>query len=164
MDTEIDLRLAGGVDAYLRNCPSRTVLDLLSDKWTLLLIGALSRGPRRFGELRRRLDGITQKMLSQTLRRLERDGLLTRTVHPTTPPSVEYALTELGRSTIRLLDGIRAWAETHVREVLAARASYDARTAPAPLRRTKPQSSVITTLPNGPRSRWAKASGARSKG
>jgi DNA-binding HxlR family transcriptional regulator len=129
MYTDIDLRQLGGADVYLRNCPSRTVLDLLSDKWTLLVICALAGGPRRFGELRRRLDGITQKMLSQTLRSLERDGLLTRTVYPTTPPSVEYALTKLGTSVTHLIDDIRMWAETHVAEVLASRETYDLRAA-----------------------------------
>lgn len=127
MDTNIDLRAHGGVDVYLRKCPSRTVLDLFSDKWTMLVICALAGGPKRFGELRRRLDGITQKMLSQTLRSLERGGLVTRTVYATTPPSVEYALTELGTSTTKLLDDIRNWAETHVWEVVAARESYDRR-------------------------------------
>ena len=89
----------------------------------MLVICALAGGPKRFGELRRRLDGITQKMLSQTLRSLERGGLVTRTVYATTPPSVEYALTELGTSTTKLLDDIRNWAETHVWEVVAARES-----------------------------------------
>ena len=134
MDTNIDLRAHGGVDVYLRKCPSRTVLELLSDKWTLLMICALSGGPRRFGELRRRLDGITQKMLSQTLRSLERDGLVTRTVYATTPPSVEYALTELGASATKLLDDIRDWAESHVWEVVAAREKYDSRAAPEMVR------------------------------
>ena len=127
MDTRIELRRHGGIDAYLRNCPSRTVLDLLSDKWTMLVICSLAGGPKRFGELRRRLDGITQKMLTQTLRGLERDGLLTRTVYATTPPSVEYALTGLGWSATRLMEDIRTWAETHVFEVLRAREAYDAR-------------------------------------
>jgi DNA-binding HxlR family transcriptional regulator len=129
MDTDVDLRQVGGADVYLRTCPSRTVLDLLSDKWTLLVICALAGGPRRFGDLRRRLDGITQKMLSQTLRSLERDGLVTRTVYPTTPPSVEYALTKLGTSVTHLIEDIRMWAVTHVAEVLASRESYDLRVA-----------------------------------
>jgi DNA-binding HxlR family transcriptional regulator len=125
MGTRFDLRAAGGIDVYLRNCPSRTVLDLLSDKWTLLVISALAAGPMRFGALRRRLDGITQKMLTQTLRNLERDGLVNRTVYATMPPSVEYSLTRLGMSTTGLMDSIRAWAESHVSEVLVAREAYD---------------------------------------
>ena len=127
MDTNIDLRSAGGADAYLANCPSRTVLVMLSDKWTLLLLGALSPGPKRFGQLHRRLDGITHKMLSQTLRTLVRDGLITRTVHDTMPPSVEYALTDLGSSATLLVDHIRDWAERYVEDVLTARMNYDQR-------------------------------------
>ena len=112
-------------DAYMRACPSRTVIELLSDKWTLLVICALGGGPQRFGELRRRIDGVTQKMLTQTLRALERDGFLTRTVYPTTPPSVEYELTKLGLSSLELLEHLRLWAERHVWEVLAAREAFD---------------------------------------
>jgi DNA-binding HxlR family transcriptional regulator len=119
----------GGADAYLRHCPSRTVLEVLSDKWTLLVICRLADGPRRFGELRRGIDGVTQKMLTQTLRSLERDGLVVRTVFATAPPSVEYALTDLGTSSTRLLDDIRRWSETHVLQVLASREKYDRRCA-----------------------------------
>lgn len=124
----------GGADAYARHCPSRTVLELLSDKWTLLVIGKLADGPRRFGELRRSIDGVTQKMLTQTLRSLERDGLLTRTVFDTAPPSVEYELTDLGASTTTLLDEIRQWSETHVLRVLASRDRYDKLATAAPAR------------------------------
>jgi DNA-binding HxlR family transcriptional regulator len=128
MDTDCDLRNhPGGADAYLRACPSRTVLEVLSSKWTLLVTGALRGGPRRFGELRRRLDGITQKMLSQTLRALERDGLVSRKVYPTVPPQVEYMLTPLGQSVVALLDPIRVWAEDHLQDIVAARAAFDAR-------------------------------------
>lgn len=123
--TTTDLRKYGGADAYLRGCPSRAVLDVLANKWTMLVIGALAAGPMRFGELRRRLDGITQKMLSQTLRALERDGLVSRTVYPTIPPRVEYAHTDLGRNVGTLLDAIRVWSETHINEILTARAAYD---------------------------------------
>lgn len=125
MDTTTDLRQHGGADAYLRGCASRTVLDVLANKWTMLIIGALGGGPMRFGELRRRLDGITQKMLSQTLRMLERDGLVTRTVYPTIPPRVEYAHTDLGRNVGELLDAIRIWSEAHIVEILTARAAYN---------------------------------------
>lgn len=101
------------------------MLDVLANKWTMLIIGALGGGPMRFGELRRRLDGITQKMLSQTLRMLERDGLVTRTVYPTIPPRVEYAHTDLGRNVGELLDAIRIWSEAHIVEILTARAAYN---------------------------------------
>jgi DNA-binding HxlR family transcriptional regulator len=127
MGTVTDLRSLGGADAYLAKCPSRTVLDVISNKWVTLAACALIGGPLRFGELRRTLDGITQKMLSQTLRGLERDGLVARTVYPTVPLRVEYELTTLGRELVGLLDALRVWAERHVGEILDARDSYDER-------------------------------------
>lgn len=124
------------VDAYLRNCASRTVIDVIANKWTCLLLGALAHGPVRFNELRRRLDGITQKSLTQSLRNLERDGLVTRTLYPTVPPRVEYDLTDLGRSVLVFTDGIRRWSEEHVGQIREARAAYDARAErePEPVR------------------------------
>jgi DNA-binding HxlR family transcriptional regulator len=129
MGTIDNLRFYGGADAYLAACPSRQILDVLANKWTMLVMGALSGGPMRFGELRRRLDGITQKMLTQTLRTLERDGLITRTVYPTIPPKVEYTATELGESVTALLHAIRVWSEDNINAVLDARDAYDARAA-----------------------------------
>ncbi|MFI6495266.1 winged helix-turn-helix transcriptional regulator [Streptomyces sp. NPDC050564] len=129
MGTTDNLRFYGGADAYLVACPSRQILDVLANKWTMLVMGALSGGPMRFGELRRRLDGITQKMLTQTLRTLERDGLVTRTVYPTIPPKVEYAATRLGESVTALMHAIRAWSEENINAVLDARDVYDARAA-----------------------------------
>ncbi len=136
METITDLREFGGADAFMAKCPSRKVLDVLANKWTLLVVAALRDGSMRFGELRRRLDGITQKMLSQTLRTLERNGLVTRTVSPTIPPKVEYELTELGTSVSRLLDAIRAWSEDHLADILTAQEEYDRRASqePAPVR------------------------------
>jgi DNA-binding HxlR family transcriptional regulator len=96
MDTIANLRQFGGADAYLRTCPSRGVLDVIGSKWTVLIIAALIDRPLHFGELKRRLDGITQKSLTQALRQLERDGFISRTQYPTIPPRVEYALTPLG--------------------------------------------------------------------
>jgi DNA-binding HxlR family transcriptional regulator len=93
----------------------------------MLVMGALSGGPMRFGQLRRRLDGVTQKMLTQTLRTLRRDGLVTRTVYPTTPPMVEYAAVGPGESVTALMHGIRAWSEQNINAVLNARGAYDAR-------------------------------------
>lgn len=129
MDTIPDLRSYGGADAYLRNCNSRAVLDFLSSKWVCLTVGALRPGTKRFGELRRRLDGITQKMLTRTLRDLERNGLVHRAVYPSVPPRVEYSLTELGQNLAGLMDAIRAWSETHMTDIQAAQASYDERAA-----------------------------------
>lgn len=132
MDTAFGLRRFGGANAYLRNCPSRNVLDVLANKWTTLIVPSLKDGPLRFGELRRHLDGITQKSLTQSLRSLERDGLVTRTQYATIPPRVEYALTDLGHRAVELLDNVRLWAEAHYEDVLAARVGFDKRAAQEP--------------------------------
>jgi DNA-binding HxlR family transcriptional regulator len=132
VETIPDMRQYGGADAYLRTCPSRAVLDVLANKWTTLIVPALRGGPVRFGVLRRRLDGITQKSLTQTLRGLERDGLVTRTLYPTIPPRVEYALTDLGHSAGDLLEAMRRWAEDHMADILTARTTYDQRAGGEP--------------------------------
>ncbi|EOD65256.1 HxlR family transcriptional regulator [Amycolatopsis vancoresmycina DSM 44592] len=112
---------------YLRSCPCRDVLDLLANKWTALVLGALARGPHRFGELRRAVDGISQKMLTQNLRQLERDGFVTRTVYPTTPPTVEYALTEMGAEVGAHLIALSAWSQANFGRIRTAREEYDGR-------------------------------------
>lgn len=89
--------------------PIRETLSRVGDKWSLLIIRTLSDAPLRFNELRRRIDGVSQRMLTRTLRELERDGLVTRTVTPTTPPSVEYALNDLGRSLLEPVKALVAW-------------------------------------------------------
>jgi DNA-binding HxlR family transcriptional regulator len=127
MDTSLDLREYGGADAYLRGCPARMVLDLITDKWPLLVVSALGAGTLRYGELRRRLDGISPKMLSQTLRALERHGLIARAQYPTIPPQVEYSLTALGDSLRIPLAAVKAWAETHAAEIAHARKEFDTR-------------------------------------
>ena len=115
-------------DAFLANCPSRQLLDRVSDKWVALIMAALgSDGPRRYSELSRRLAGVSQKMLTQTLRSLERDGLVSRTVTPTVPVTVTYELTGLGLSLQQLMCDVKAWAEAHMDEVLANRKDYDNR-------------------------------------
>jgi DNA-binding HxlR family transcriptional regulator len=108
-------------DVYDAGCPSRTALNRVGDRWTALIVGVLAERPHRFGELRRRVDGISQKMLTQTLRSLERDGLVSRSAFPTVPVTVEYALTPLGETLVPVLAAIRDWAEGHIAEVLAAR-------------------------------------------
>lgn len=119
-------------NAFLDVCPSRKLLDRISDKWVNLILCALGGDgePRamRFSELARQLAGVSQKMLTQTLRSLERDGLLTRTVTPTVPVTVSYELTELGLSLHDLMRGIRGWAEAHMDDVLINRDTHDART------------------------------------
>ena len=113
-------------DAFDPECPTRVVLDRLGDKWTVLVIGALAEGPLRFTELRGRVGAVTAKVLTQTLRALERDGLLTRTVHAAVPPRVDYELTPLGRSLRTPVDALRSWAEHNVSVILAAREAHDA--------------------------------------
>ncbi|MGX1811966.1 winged helix-turn-helix transcriptional regulator [Nocardia sp. NPDC055321] len=132
MDTTLDLRDFGGANAYLRDCPARMVLNLIADKWALLVIAALGGGTLRYGELRRRLEGISPKMLSQTLRSLERSGLLTRTQHPTIPPRVEYTLTSLGESLRTPTEAFKNWAEQNVAQILAAQDQFDTREPPEP--------------------------------
>ena len=117
-----------GYDAFLASCPSRQLLDRISDKWVTLILAALgSDGPQRYSELSRRLAGVSQKMLTQTLRSLERDGLVTRTVTPTVPVTVAYELTDLGLSLHHVMRGIKEWAEAHMDRVFQARARFDAR-------------------------------------
>lgn len=104
----------------------RNVLDRVGDKWSVLVVVLLGGGPQRFGELRRAIDGISQRMLTLTLRNLERDGLVSRTVHPSIPPRVEYELTDLGRSLFGPLEVIWEWAQQNHAAIVAARARFDA--------------------------------------
>jgi DNA-binding HxlR family transcriptional regulator len=105
-------------------CPTRQVLDRIADKWTLLVVSALEDGTLRFSELRRRVEGITQKMLTQTLRALERDGLVDREVIATVPVTVRYTLTPLGHSLANTVEVIRSWAYTNMDAIEAARETY----------------------------------------
>ncbi|MFE7404921.1 winged helix-turn-helix transcriptional regulator [Isoptericola sp. NPDC057559] len=123
-------------NAFLATCPSRQLLDRLADKWAVLILCALggdgtggtgAPASMRYSELSRLVAGVSQKMLTQTLRSLERDGLLTRTVTPTVPVTVEYALTDLGLSLYRTTRQLRAWAEGHMDSVQASRDLYDTR-------------------------------------
>ncbi len=112
---------------YARDCPSRQVLDRIGDTWSVLIIGALRGGPCRYSELANRIGAISPKMLTQTLRGLERDGLITRTVFPVVPPRVDYTLTDLGQSLRHVVAALERWAETHMTDVVAARTAYDNR-------------------------------------
>ncbi|MGW4356987.1 winged helix-turn-helix transcriptional regulator [Nocardia sp. NPDC004582] len=113
-------------DAYIQECPTRHLLDRISDKWVSLLLNALADGPQRYSDLNRIVAGVSQKMLTQTLRGMERDGLVSRTVTPSVPVRVDYRLTALGQSLLPVMRAIKNWAETHIEDVLAARESYDA--------------------------------------
>ncbi len=114
-------------DPYAADCPSRQVLDRIGDKWTVLIVIALTDGPQRYTQLAARIERISQKMLTQTLRGLERDGLVTRTVHASVPPRVDYELTPLGYSLLTPIAALESWAEEHINDVLRARRAHDAR-------------------------------------
>jgi DNA-binding HxlR family transcriptional regulator len=112
---------ASGPSVMNPECDSRKALDRIADKWTALIIHVLSSGTKRHGELRRQISGVSQKMLTQTLRSLEDDGIVNRKIYPVVPPMVEYSLTPLGRSLIEPLEAICRWAEEHLSELEAAR-------------------------------------------
>jgi len=118
--------LIDGVPVSMDDCPVRDVLDSVGGKWTSLMILGLADGPRRFSQLRRFIPDISQRMLTQTLRDLQRDGYLTRTVYPTQPPSVEYQLTPLGHSFLALLRTLVQWSTDNHAAIRAARTAYDA--------------------------------------
>ncbi len=108
-------------------CPAvREVLNRVGDKWSVLIVGLLGPGPKRFSELRRAVEGISQRMLTLTLRGLERDGLITRTVEPSIPPKVEYELTKLGRTLLVPVDALARWAIDHRTMIHTAQQKYDA--------------------------------------
>ncbi|MFJ8436702.1 winged helix-turn-helix transcriptional regulator [Kitasatospora sp. NPDC094019] len=110
-------------DVYSAKCPTRQVLDRIAGKWTVLVVDSLLDGTLRYTELFRRIEGVSQKMLTQTLRELEADGFVTRTVHPTVPPRVEYTLTGLGQSLAGPISALREWTESHINDIERARAA-----------------------------------------
>jgi DNA-binding HxlR family transcriptional regulator len=120
----------GRFDVMAAACPTRQVVGRIGDRWTLLVLYALGRGTLRFSALRDEVEGVSQKMLTQTLRALERDGLVERHVYPVVPPKVEYTLTPLGAGLAKEIAGIRTWAYAHMDEIEAARADFDARPQP----------------------------------
>jgi DNA-binding HxlR family transcriptional regulator len=123
----------GGEHSVTDSCQSpeaidvRQILNRVGDKWSILVIAMLDQGTRRFTELRREVEGISQRMLALTLRQLERDGLVQRTVYPVVPPKVEYTLTDLGSTLLESVRGLVSWAMEHRGQVAAARVEYDAR-------------------------------------
>ena len=116
-------------DAFLAACPSRQLLDRISDKWVTLILAALAGGPLRYSDLGRVIAGISQKMLTQTLRALERDGLVARSVTLQVPVRVDYELTPLGAGLQVAVSAVKVWAEQHMEEIEAARTVYDATVA-----------------------------------
>ncbi len=115
----------GRFDVMAAACPTRQVIGRVGDKWSLLVLYALSTGTKRFSQLRSEVEGISQKMLTQTLRALERDGLVHRHAYPTIPPKVEYRLTPLGQSLEDAIAVVRRWAYAHMDEIAASRDTYD---------------------------------------
>jgi len=118
-------------DVYSADCPTRQILDRVGDKWAVLILLLLCDEPARFNGLRRAIDGISQKMLSQVLKGLERDGLVHRRVFATVPVTVEYSITPLGKTLAKAVDPLREWAERNLKEVSAAQRRYDARKSAA---------------------------------
>ncbi|MGW6564539.1 winged helix-turn-helix transcriptional regulator [Streptomyces sp. NPDC054975] len=127
--------LSGDADPFQwdtrEDCEVRQILDRVADKWSLLVIALLDRRKLRFSELKREIDGVSQRMLTVTLRQLERDGLVRRTVHPVVPPRVDYELTPLGGTLHTTIRSLVTWTERHQNEIAAAREAYDAREAAA---------------------------------
>ncbi|MFF2320920.1 winged helix-turn-helix transcriptional regulator [Agrobacterium sp. NPDC058088] len=119
--------MANVYDVYEDRCPTRMVLDRIADKWALLILDKLRRDPVRFNLLRREIKGISQKVLSQTLKKLERDGLISRQAFPTVPVTVEYSLTPLGRTLTDTVAALAHWAEGNIDAVMAAQRAYDER-------------------------------------
>jgi DNA-binding HxlR family transcriptional regulator len=111
-------------------CRAREVLQRVGDKWSVYVIGLLGQGTKRFSELHRSIDGITARMLTVTLRGLERDGIVTRTIHPVIPPRVDYTLTPMGQTLLDTIDRLVTWTDSHLSEIQAARAAYDAKRPP----------------------------------
>ena len=120
-------RQGSASSVYDRDCPARLIIDHLVDKWAVLIVRRLADGTLRFAQLRRAIDGISQKMLTSTLRDLERDGLVTRKRYASVPPKVEYSLTPLGGSLVNKVDDLCRWAESNVSQVLKAREAFDKR-------------------------------------
>ncbi|MFM5918633.1 MAG: winged helix-turn-helix transcriptional regulator, partial [Novosphingobium sp.] len=114
-------------NVYDQGCPARLVLDHLGDKWALLVLDRLREGPVRFNKIRRDIKGVSQKVLSQVLKRLERDGMVVSTAFPTVPVTVEYALSELGQTLTARVGPLLHWAEENMAEIRAAQDAYDAR-------------------------------------
>jgi len=125
METNAPPTPLAGYDVFKQACPSRQVFDRIGERWAGLVLLALQEETQRFSALRRRIEGISQKMLTQTLRGMERDGLVRREVFPTVPVTVEYSLTPLGDSLCEAIETVRTWAYTHSGELAAARAAYE---------------------------------------
>jgi DNA-binding HxlR family transcriptional regulator len=125
METKAPIGAVAAYDVFRQNCPSRQVFDLIGERWAALVLLALHGQPQRFSALRRRIEGISQKMLTQTLRAFERDGLVRREAFATVPVTVEYSLTPLGDSLCEVIEGLRAWAYANAATMNSARQAYN---------------------------------------
>ena len=132
------------------SCRVRAVLDRVGDKWAIYVVDRLGQGPRRFTELHRGIDGITARMLTVTLRGLERDGIVTRTLHAAVPPRVDYQLTALGGTLLQTIGQLVAWADAHLGEIEAARSDYDTRACPPLYAADKAAAGAELVEPAGP--------------
>ena len=112
-------------NVFNKNCPTRLVLDRIADKWTILVVSSLETETKRFGELKKEIDGISQKMLTKTLKGMERDGLIKRKAYPTIPPKVEYSLTDLGVTLVEMLQNIQFWAENNIEQIIKSQNKFD---------------------------------------
>jgi len=126
------LKSPGNICDTSASCEVRDLLDRIADKWSLLVIELLAHSTRRFSELHREIDGISKRMLTLSLRQLERDGLVRRTVYPVVPPRVDYELTALGATVLETIESLVSWTRQHRGEVALARADYDRRSAESP--------------------------------
>lgn len=126
------------------NCEWRAVMDLVGDKWSMMILQTICHQSLRYSEIHRQINGISQKMLTSSLRRLERDGIVKRTVYPVVPPKVEYELTQLGSSVFDIVDALREWSIEHLAEVKVARAAYDGRKSPESVKTNTATISVST--------------------
>jgi DNA-binding HxlR family transcriptional regulator len=124
METKAPISAVAAYNVFQQNCPSRRVFDLVGERWAALVLLALHGQPLRFSALRRQIEGISQKMLTQTLRALERDGLVRRHAFATVPVTVEYSLTPLGDSLCEVIEGLRAWAYANAGTMSSARQAY----------------------------------------
>jgi DNA-binding HxlR family transcriptional regulator len=124
METKAPIGAVAAYDVFKLNCPSRQVFDLIGERWAGLVLLALHGQTQRFSALRRQIEGVSQKMLTQTLRMLERDGLVHRQVFPTVPVTVEYSVTPLGESLCQAIESLRVWAYANAENVNAARGAY----------------------------------------
>lgn len=113
-------------NVYKIDCPTRQVIDCIADKWAVLIVGCLFENSRRSGELRREIEGISQKMLTQTVRTLERNGLVHREVFPSVPARVTYSLTPLGKALGEVVDQLRQWSEAHIDQIVQSQKHFDA--------------------------------------